>query len=57
MIKVILCSIIVSGLVSLSIMKFHMRMIEKWMDDFFEKEQDYITGQLRKHYLRKEDGE
>ena len=55
--KVIIISMIVSGLVSFLMMKFQMRMIEKWMNDFFEKEQDYITGQLRKHYLRKEDGE
>lgn len=54
MIKVILFSMIVSGLVSFGMMKFQMRMIEKWMDEFFEKEQDYITGQLRKYYRRKE---
>ena len=48
MIKVILCSIIVSGLVSLIIMKFHMRMIEKWMDKFFEEETKYIKSYLSK---------
>lgn len=50
MIKVILCSMIVSGLVSFLMMKFQMRMIEKWMDKFFEKEKEYITDQLRKSY-------
>lgn len=42
MIKVILCSMIVCGLVSLSIMKFHMRTLGKWMDKFFEEETKYI---------------
>lgn len=48
MIKVILCSMIVSGLVSLSIMKFHMRMLGKWMDKFFEEETKYIKSHLSK---------
>lgn len=57
MIHVIVCSMIISAFVSFLMMKFQMRMIEKWMDKFFEEEQDYITGQLRKWYRKKEDVE
>lgn len=47
MVKVILCSIVVSGLVSFSMMKLQMRMIEKWMDEFFEKETKWAKKILR----------
>ena len=46
--KVILCSMIVSGLVSFGMMRFQMRMIEKWMDDFFEEETKRIKSYLSK---------
>lgn len=50
MIKVILCSMIVSGLVSFSIMKLQMRMIEKWIAKFFEEETEWIKKEIKKAY-------
>ena len=35
---VLLISIITSATISFLMMKFHIRMIERWMDEFFEEE-------------------
>ena len=48
MIKIILYSMTVSVLVSFLMMKFQMRMIEKWMDRFFDEEIKRIKGYLSK---------
>ena len=45
--KVILCSMIVSGLVSFGMMRFQMRMMEKWLDRFFEKETEWNKETMR----------
>lgn len=45
--KVILCSMIVSGLVSFGMMRFQMRMMEKWLDSFFEKESEWNKETMR----------
>lgn len=48
MIKIIVCSIITSGIVSYVMIKYQMRMINKWMNDFFEKEEIHIIDQIKK---------
>lgn len=48
MIKLIIISIITSGIVSFLMMKFQMRMIDKWMDRFFEEETECIKNYLSK---------
>ncbi|MGG5373227.1 hypothetical protein IGK47_004130 [Enterococcus sp. AZ007] len=48
MIKLIILSIISSGIVSFLMMKFQMRMIEKWMDRSFEEETKRIKSYLSK---------
>ena len=48
MVKVIVLSMIVSSAVSYGMMKLQMRMIEKWMDHFFEEETKYIKSYLSK---------
>lgn len=57
MIHIIVCSVIISALLSFLMIKFQMRIIEKRMDRFFEEEQDYITRQLRKWYRKKEESQ
>lgn len=52
MIKVILCSAVVSIVISFVMMKFHMRMTEKWIDEFFEKEEEYIKKNMLEMYER-----
>ncbi|MHC5373611.1 hypothetical protein ACYSNU_07390 [Enterococcus sp. LJL120] len=46
MIKIIIVSAMVSASVSFGIMKFQMKMIEKWMDIFFEEETERIKNYL-----------
>lgn len=56
MIKLIIISIITSGIISFLMMKFQMKMIDKWMDRFFEEETKYIKSYLSKdHYHRKDE--
>lgn len=44
--KIILVSLIVSGVTSFLLMKFHTKMIEKWMEKFFEEESERIKSYL-----------
>lgn len=48
MIKVIILSIITSGIVSFLMMKFQMKMIERWMGRFFDEETKRIKSYLSK---------
>jgi len=41
---------IVSGLVSFGMMKFQMKMINKWMNKFFDEETEWIKKELKKAY-------
>lgn len=41
---IILVSFTTAFVVSFSMMKFHMRMIEKWMDEFFDEQFKYIKN-------------
>lgn len=49
MLKIMLLSALVSLIVSFSMMKFQMKMFEKWMDEFFEKEKIFIKKYLIQH--------
>lgn len=46
MIKIILLSVVTSALVSFLIMKLQMKMLEKWTDDFFNREVEGIKKHL-----------
>ncbi|WP_373712103.1 hypothetical protein [Jeotgalibaca porci] len=46
MLKIIILSALVSFIVSFSMMKFQMKMLEKWVADFFEEELDFIRKNL-----------
>lgn len=46
MVQVFIFSIICSFTVSFLMMKFHMFMIKKWMNDFFERESEFIKKEI-----------
>lgn len=46
MFKILLLSFSISFLVSISMMKVQMKMIEKWMNNFFEEEAKFIKNNL-----------
>lgn len=48
MLKLVFLSIFTSGIVSFLMMKFQMKMIEKWMDHFFDEETERIKSYLSK---------
>ncbi|HGF7266373.1 TPA: hypothetical protein ACF3FC_002261 [Enterococcus faecium] len=50
---IILVSIITSFIISFSMVKFYRRMINKWMDKFFEEEEKLI----KKYLLIKSQGD
>lgn len=49
MLKVILISMVTSFVVSFCMMKFQMKMIGKWMDNFFKEELKFIEKSLNTH--------
>ncbi|GMQ74305.1 hypothetical protein [Tetragenococcus halophilus] len=46
MIKIILTAVVISFVVSFSMMKLQMKMIEKWMNNFFQEEKKFLRDNL-----------
>lgn len=54
----VIISITTSLITSFLMMKFHMKMIEKWMDKFFDEELEFIknnldTGMKKRNSIRR----
>lgn len=46
MIKIMIISAIVSFVISFSMMKFQIKMLTKWMDDFYDKQKDRMVSSM-----------
>ena len=49
MFKIIFLSASISFVISFFMMKLQMKMIEKWMDKFFQEEKNFIKNNLIQH--------